>query len=246
MYISCTRKRIMLTGQDWRRAIESSARDVLRQAKIRQPPVDAFAAAKAQQIPIVWDETQTGRGRIARIAGRPTIFLRPDERPERQQWAAAHELGESCVWRICRALGQSGDDLTPRQREELANAFAKSLLLPAPWFQRDSRVCDYDLLQMKSIYATASHELIASRWLDAESSAIVTVFDQGRITHRQTNLPTQIPLTVTEKTCWSKLRDSRTSHRVQADRLSVRGWCVDSPGWEREILYAVISSDDVA
>lgn len=234
----------MLTCSDWRQAIESSVSEVLQQADISSPPVDALAAARALELTVAWDETQIGRGRIARISGRPTIFLRPEERPERLQWAAAHELGEAYVWKICRSLGVSGDELTPRPREELANAFAKSLLLPAAWFERDSRACDYDLLKLKHRYATASHELIACRWLDAEQSGIVTVFDQGVITHRRGNLPTRLPLTAEERVCWSNLRRTRTSHRLQAHRLSIRGWCVDSPGWEREILYTVVATED--
>lgn len=234
----------MLTSDDWRTAIETEVREILQQAQVRWPPVDAIGVARALKLTIAWDQSQGGRGRIAKIAGRPTIFLRPDERPERLQWAAAHELGESCVWRICRALGVAGDELLPRQREELANLFAKQLLLPAETFERDSRNCDFDLLQLKTRYATASHELIACRWLDAERSGIVTIVDQGAVTYRRSNLSAKIHWTADEKTCWSQLRRMRRPQRVQSARMSIRGWCIDSPDWQREILYAMVSTDD--
>lgn len=236
---------IMQACPEWRSALEQAAREMLRQAGQTSPPVDALAVARALQLTVALDRSQRGRGRIKRIAGQSTIFLRPDERPERLQWAAAHELGESQIRTICQSIGASGDDLAPRQREELANQFAKELLLPIDWFQRDSRQTDYDLLALKTHYRTVSHELIAARWLDLDSPGIVTVFDQGAATSRRSNGPTRPPLAAIERACWDQLRRTRRPAQTQAAPLTVRGWCIDSPGWQREILYAVWTEEEL-
>lgn len=233
----------MLTGHDWRIALEEATQSLLQQAGQTDPPVDAVGVARALQLTVALDRSQAGRGRITRIAGRSTIFLRPDERPERLQWAAAHELGESHIWKVCQSLGVPGNELSPRQREELANQFAKELLLPAVWFRRDCQVFDCDLPKLKARYRTASHELIALRWLDLETPGIVTVFDQGVSKLRRSNGPTCPPITAVEQSCWSRLRNVRQPDRQHAPPLAVRGWCVDSPGWQREILYATWSDE---
>lgn len=227
----------MRTLTDWRLTLSASAAALLARSHVSSPPVDAIRIARALGLTVALDHTQSGRGRIKRIAGKVAIFLRPDERPERLQWAAAHELGESLTPAVCRALGVDGGELAPRQREEIANQLAREILLPDDWFRRDCRNVDFDLTRLKARYHTASHELIAWRWLDLETPAIVTIFDQGALTRRRSNLPVRPPpLTELERCCWNQLRQSRQSALVEDPRLTVRGWCVDSPGWEREIL----------
>ncbi len=233
----------MLTLTEWNHALSEAATGLLEKSYLDSPPVDALNIAKALGLAVAMDRTQAGRGRIKRIAGRSVIFLRPDDRPERLQWAAAHELGESLVWQVCRMLGLDGGDLSPRQREELANQLAKELLLPRQWFFRDCQRFRNDLTRLKSVYRTASHELIAWRWLDRETPAIVTLFDQGNLARRQGNGPARTPaLTDVERCCWEQLRRTRQPSRAADRRLEVHGWCVDSPDWQREILYAVLQS----
>jgi hypothetical protein len=229
----------MLMLEDWKSAVVEISGRILEEAGIKVPPVDALALARSLKLTVVLDGTQLGRGRIKQIAGRSAIFLRPDERPERLQWAAAHELGESLAWKVCQSLGIDGGELSPRQREDLANQLAKEFLLPFDWFRRDSVVCESDLLALKSIYQTASHELIARRLLDLETPGFVTIFDQGTMTVRQTNGPSRSPsLTDAERRCWEQLRRTREPAIIPGRHCTVRGWCIDSPGWEREIVYA--------
>ena len=229
----------METGNEWRQALAEVATELLRQAEITAPPVNALAIARSLELTVALDRSQAGRGRIKRIAGRSTIFLRPEERPERLQWAAAHELGESLTWRVCRSLGWEGKDLSPGQREDFANQLAKEILLPADWFRRDCDQTGYDLIPLKARYATASHELIAWRWLDGPSPAIVTIFDHGVLSRRRGNGWSRTPpLTPLERRCWGDLRNTRQPARGEDSSLRVRGWCVDSPAWQREILLA--------
>lgn len=229
----------MLTSQEWQTAVMEIVQSVLSEAELSSPPVDALALAKSLAVSVSLSAGQPHRGRTKRIAGRTAMFLRPEARPERLQWAAAHELGESLAWKVCRALGLEGHDLSPRQREELANQLAKEFLLPRDWFRRDCAALHFDLPRLKARYRTASHELIAWRWLDLDQPGIVTIFDHGVLTRRQSNGPASAPaLTDAERCCWTNLCRTRQPASAADPRLTVRGWCVDSPGWEREILYA--------
>lgn len=230
----------MQTQHDWLFALADAAQDLLRQAGIEAPPVDALALARSLQLTVVLDRTQPGRGRIKRVAGQAAIFLRPEEQPERLQWAVAHELGESLLWKVCRSLDVAGAELSPHQREELANQFAKELLLPFNWFRRDCAVGESDLAALKTRYRTASHELIAWRWLDLEVPGIVTVFDQGTLTRRRGNGPASVPaLMDAERRCWEQLMRTRQPATIRDHQFTVRGWCIDTASWQREILYVV-------
>ena len=116
--------------------LETVALDLLAEAGIEQPPIDALRLAGALSITVALDERQLGRARFVRLAGhrgeqsRPTILLRPDPRPERRQWAVAHEIGEHAAWRVFEALGVDPRETTPLAREEVANHLANRLLLP--------------------------------------------------------------------------------------------------------------------
>lgn len=234
----------MWTTIDWQSALSDAATEILQSSEVIYPPIDAMTIARKSGLQVALDQTQSGRGRIKRISGQPVIFLRPDDRPERLQWAAAHELGESLVWRVCRSLGIEGTELPPRPREELANQLAQEILLPREWFQRDCQRFDYDLTILKTHYRTASHELIAWRWLDLEVPTFVSVFDQGHLSRRRSNRNLRPPsITPFERDAWETLRETRRAVDVSHSEFRVQGWCVDSPGWQREILVTRLLYD---
>jgi len=92
----------MMTRKDWSTACDAVVAELLERADITSPPVDALLVANRLEWPVMWDADQGGRARIQRMAGRPTLFMRPDERPERLQWAIAHEIGEASAWNVCQ------------------------------------------------------------------------------------------------------------------------------------------------
>ena len=117
----------MAVGQDvecWNRGLEAVAEELLEEAGVRRPPVDLFQAAKRLRIDVAFDASQRARGRHKKLAGRPAILLKPDDRPERLQWAAAHELGEVFAYRACERMGLSAEDLPDGAREMTANLSA--------------------------------------------------------------------------------------------------------------------------
>jgi hypothetical protein len=83
-------------------------------------------------------------------------------------------------------LGEQEDE-SLSLREPVANLLASRILLPSRWFCVDVTRLWGDLLQLKSIHSTASHELIAYRMLDLPDAGIITVFNQGQPSRRRAN-----------------------------------------------------------
>ncbi len=173
-----------IPAQQYAAALDACAEEVLAEARLDGPPVDALALAARMGMVTVVDQQMPGRARFVRLAqagGQGTILIGPEPRRERRHWAVAHEIGETVAHRVFSALGVSPSDAAPATREAVANALAGRLLLPEAWFAADARDCDYDLTALKARYSTASHELVARRMLELSAPAIMTVFDHGRI-----------------------------------------------------------------
>ena len=117
-------------------ALDRCAADLLWEAGIDQPPVDAFRLARRLRIGITCDETLTNRARLVRLDSVPAeqkrgvIVLGPEAREERRHWAVAHEVGEATAHRVYETLGVHPYETAPMTREGVANALAARLLLP--------------------------------------------------------------------------------------------------------------------
>jgi len=235
----------LLPTADTLRALTQTAAELLDAAGVTEPPVDPLAIARRLQIQVLFDQQQQPRGRHTRIAGRPSIFVRPDERPERLNWAVAHELGESVAYRVFERLQVSFADVAPADREEVANLLASRLLLPDAWFLPDALACDGNIFHLKQRYATASHELIAWRLLDLPLPTIVSVFDQGRLSRRKCNGDAAARrLHRAEQHCWQQVHRYNRPHTVRAPGLAVQGWPIHEAGWQREVLRTTLAAGD--
>lgn len=235
---------LMATEQDWQSACDALVAELLRDAQVDAPPVDALAVASRLEWPVMWDIGQGGRARIQRLAGRPTLFVRPEERPERLQWAVAHEIGEVVAGRVCQSAGATWDELGPRQREAIANQVAQRLLIPTEWFCRGGPGDDGDLFALKQRFATASHELIAWRWLDLVEPVIVTIFDHGELSRRRCNFALRAPaLCDVESACAMEARQTGTTTRRIWSAGAAVAWPVHEPAWQREILRTTVEWD---
>ncbi len=221
--------------------------EVLGTAHVEGPPVDAFLVARALGITVALDDRQQGRARYVRLSdrrlqnGRPTILLRPEPRPEREQWAVAHEIGEHVACRVFTQWGVDPCETPPNAREAVANDLAGRLLLPTGWFVADAAACAWDLTALKSRYRTASHELIARRMLEFRPPVIISVFDHSRISWRKSNLPGHAPgPSKAELDCWRAVhRGNRPLEQSEGPRV-IRGWPIHEDGWKREILRTEI------
>ena len=228
-------------------ALDAVAAAVLAEAGVARPPVDAFRVAQSLGITIAMDDRQQGRARYVRLGStrwagpQPAILLNPDPRPERQQWAVAHEIGEHTAHRVFCLLGVDPRETLPNAREAVANQLAGRLLLPADWFACDAAECDWDLIVLKCRYPTASHELIARRMLEYPPAVIVSIFDHGEVSLRRSNLPGRVPPpSAVEMECWQTVHTIGRAERTYDCTRSIQGWPVHEPHWKREILRSEV------
>jgi hypothetical protein len=232
-----------ITAEEYSACLDTVAMEVLDEAGIAGPPVDANEVAGRLGITIVWDDRQRGRARYVRLRDvrgrrpRPTILLRPEPRSERRHWAVAHEIGEHVASRVFARLSADPREAPPNAREKVATQLASRILLPGPWFAADGPACGWDLFEMKSRYATASHELIARRMLDLRPPVVITIFDQGQLYFRQSNVAGQVPPpTSGEMACWQAVHTQSQPRQAAEGPRTVQAWPVHEPGWRREIL----------
>lgn len=218
-------------------ACDEVAAGLLAEAGMFEPPVDAFRLAADLGYEIAFDASQQSRGRFKRLGGRPTMLLSPDDRPERLQWAAAHEIGESAAYRVFERLDVDPHLAETDLREKVAAQLASALLLPRGPFEADVVRHEGDVLALKAKYATASHELILTSQLRMEGLMLASVFDHGELTRRRTNgrLSTPPLMTIERQ---AQLRAHVTGRPVVLSGRGVRvqAWPVHETGWKRELL----------
>jgi hypothetical protein len=240
---------VNLCETEWMHVLEDTAAEILKLASVKRPPVNAIELAQRLGYRVLWDEQQTGRARIATVRAGPArpsqsaIFLRPDPRPERIQWAVAHEIGEQYAAVVSERLGIEANGPENGRREQIANLLATRLLLPAAWFSRDAVAFDFDLVQLKINYPTASHELIARRFLDLGRPVLVTIFDHGKPQFRRWNLPRRPPaISPDEWDAWRHAHQTGEAVRCCGPaRIDV--WPIHEPGWKREIIRLELPAD---
>lgn len=221
-------------------ALDDVVHEVLAAAGVVRPPVDVLQVARRLGITVAYDASQQPRGRQGRVAGRSTIFVRPDRRPERLQWTVASELGDMAAQRVADRWDIDLARVTPAKRGEIAQQLASRLLLPTPWFVERAQDVAEDLLRLKMIFATASHELLAWRLLDLPRPSVVSLFDQGRLTRRRGNQP-QSPqrLGVAENWCWRQVQEFSHTCELRQAGYRIQGWPIHEPGWRREVVRLV-------
>jgi len=236
-----------IPAQQFAMMLDDCAREVLSEAGVVQPPVDALEVAGRLGMVVARNAALGTRARFVRIGGHTasgldTILLADEPRAERRHWAVAHEIGESVAHRVFHGLGIAPEFASPSAREQVANHLASCLLLPRAWFAADGCDLDWDLLELKQRYNTASHELVARRMLEMSPPVIITLFDQGKPQWRRSNLLARPPrLTVPELETWRTTFEQGESgwyagHDLPVGVVDVRCWAVHEPGWRREIL----------
>jgi Zn-dependent peptidase ImmA (M78 family) len=225
--------------------IDRAVEELLQNAGVAEPPVDAIALAQRHLGMIVClDRRQPQRGRAQRAGGRRQIFLRPEPTLERHQWTVAHEIGEHLKASLLERLGLPPGQTRAMAGESLANLFAHQLLVPTCWFAEDAPGHDYDLPKLKKRYSTASHEVIALRLLDLPEPCIITVVDNDHIHRRRSNAwRVRKELEAPEQECQRYVHYYSRPRVVRADGWTVQGWPVHQPDWKREILRSVVEEE---
>lgn len=265
MYTIRSRGNVMLCEipvEQYQATLERCAEDLLWEAGIDCPPVDALRMAERLGMVVTSDAAMPGRARYVRkptTAGScQTISLRSESRSERQHFAAAHEVGEANAFRIYDMLGVDPREVDHSSRERVADAIAVRTLVPRRWLLGCWRDADGDLFRLKQLFSTASFEVIARRLLEVvESPLIVTLSDNGRINWRRWNRSGHAPPPVRLETdcqrrahtqavpAWACGFDEPGSLAGSPiDR--VRSWPIHEPGWRREITLTEIREADAS
>ena len=233
-----------LTREEVTETVDRAVAELLGAAGVTTPPVDAIQLAQRHLGMVVClDRGQRQRGRAQRALGRKQIFLRPEPSEERHQWTVAHEIGEHLKADLLSRLGVAPERTRAMSGESLANLFAHRLLVPTAWLRGDAAAADYDLLELKDRYKTASHEVIAWRLLDLPSPCVITVVDNGHVHRRRSNAwRVRRELHPAEAECQRYVHTFGRPRAVRADGWDVRGWPVHQPDWKREILRSVVEA----
>jgi Zn-dependent peptidase ImmA (M78 family) len=243
-----------IPADEFAAALDACAADVLWEAGVQEPPVDATVFAERIGLIITRDDATACRGRLVQLAdprggsvGQGTIVVGPAERPERLQWAVAHEIGESIAYRVFAALGLRPDDAPENAREQVANHLASCILLPRNWFAADGPPLDWDLAALKQRYTSASHELIARRMLEMPPPIVITLCDLGRVRWRRGNLTARPPRLLPEEAAvWRTAHESGEAASAILDPAttgleSVHAWPIHEVDWKREILRSAVA-----
>src|SRR5207237_7038946 len=118
---------------------------------------------------------------------------------------------------------------------------AYRLLVASMWFATDAPQCDYDVLELKRRYRTASHEVIAWRMLDLPEPCIITILDNDHISRRRSNaLRVRKKLEAPEQECQRYVHFYSRPTVVRENGWTVQGWPVHQADWKREILRSVV------
>jgi len=229
-----------MSWEPWDRAIDEQVEEILSRLAIEEPPVDALHVVRSLGCELAFDAQQAGRARQKLIAGQSAVLLKPDQRPERLQWATAHELGEIVAWKICERVNEDMQELPETFREQLANRFASRLLLPTEWFLADLKIMGRDLFLLKERYRTSSYELIARRLQEFRREMIVTIIDQQEVTSRQNGYSRRPgPLIAEEREAVRECHQLGQPQTFENEHLRLEVWPIHEPEWKREILLTL-------
>ena len=242
--------------EEFTAALDRCAADALWEAGFDRPPIDAFRLAERLGLHVAEDTNQAGRARFVRPqGGRPhetkaAILVAPDARPERRQWAVAHEVGEWLAVRVFETLGIKPTEAPALSREQIANSLAGRLLAPRRWLRNLYYDHDGDLAALKMVFQTASYELICRRLLESvDSPLVVTVYDQGKMTWRRWNRSGAAPpIRVIENDCQRFAHEvgqlANSAFAIEPPILRARCWPIHEPEWKRELTLTEL--DDFA
>jgi hypothetical protein len=240
-----------LTQREFSQTLDEIAAELMTVLDEAGPPVDALALARGLGMDVAWDARQAHCGRLVRLRGyaqpasHGSILLRPEERPERLQWAIAHEIDETSAVRVFERLNVDPREAPAGSREAVANQLASRVLLPRRWFLEAAASGGWDLIALKKRFSTASHELIARRMLDFAPPVIVTICDHGRPTFRRSNLGRRIPrLVPLESAVWREAHENARPASESDAYCRVQAWPVHEAHWKREILRTLWYADE--
>ncbi len=167
-----------------------------------------------------------------------------DASEEGRQWTAALAIGARLKGDLLRRLGFDPGFRIGLSGESLPGLLARRLLTPIAWFADDARGCDWDVLELKRLYTTAGHEVVAWRLLDLPTPCVITVVENDHVHRRRSNAwRVSKTLQPVERECQRYVHTYSRPRVVAADGWTVQGWPLHRPDGKREILRSVVQTD---
>jgi hypothetical protein len=181
--------------------------NLLKKCRIDQPPIEPKKIA--DRLGILYNETDLDgrRGQSFRRRGRQHVEIHHEDRPERKNFALAHEIMEL-------ELKKALDD--PKEAHRWANLGASFLLMPTPWFREQCFQGGFDIALLKKAFSTASWEAVALRTLNF-SESIISVVDATPVASLP--VPGRKP---TGKTSSDSAAGGSPSSRIPGGRLTAK------------------------
>ena len=156
--------------------IQKTARELLAELKIREPPVPVRKLARcrgARIVRVAGDEDDID-GFLYQEGGEVVIGVNRDQAPVRQRFTIAHELGHLLLhdhgqvyvdrgFRVRLRSGLSGKGIDPEEME--ANRFAAELLMPIDFLRADLKEREFDLADDKQLRALAKRYGVSTQAL---------------------------------------------------------------------------------
>ena len=208
--------------------LDSIVEKLLTTCGIDRPPVNPRKIA--DHLGLVYSESELSgrRGQSFRRGGRQHVEVQRKDRPERKNFALAHEIMELELKKVL-------DD--PSQCHRRANLGASFLLMPSPWFREECLTTGFDLAELKKVFSTASWEAIALRTLNF-SEAVITILDDEHVTRRKSSYPYHVGRTLSrdeQEVAREVLRERKPQKRYFSS-CEVAGYPVFEEGHARVIL----------
>jgi hypothetical protein len=207
-------------------AVDRVAAEVLESAGLSGPPVDALALARHLGVEL--------RPR------RESPPRRAEPTEEQRQADAARAVADFLRPDVLERLGIEGPG-RGLAGASLSSLLAQRLLVPTRWLAAEGRACGWDLEQLKRLFHTAAHELIAWRLLDLPQPCAITIVDNGTVAKRRSNawrLPRE--LAPAEAECQSYVHSYSRPRVVRAEGWTVQGWPIHAVDGKREVLRSVL------
>ncbi|RME06196.1 MAG: hypothetical protein D6812_01935 [Deltaproteobacteria bacterium] len=153
--------------------LEMEIEALIERAGIERPPIHPRRVARRLGITLHARKELAARGVYLRRGEAEFIYFRRDDRREREHFAIAREIVQRTLF------GEVPQQRRPPHADRLSAQGAMMLLLPRNFFEPHAEALDWDLLRLKKIYTTASHEVIARRMTHFRP-CIVRIYDNGK------------------------------------------------------------------
>jgi hypothetical protein len=216
---------------DFEQALDQAEKiidEMLSDCGINAPPVDVRELGEKKGLSLSENVLEGRRGQNFKFRGRKYVEVDSRDRRVRQNFTLAHEILEVEFESITN---------NAREKHKLAMLATPFLLMPSKWFNHACATHDFDLIEIKNIFDTASYEAVALRMLHVEPG-VITVHDNGKVTNRKTSYDFHIPkkLFPAEQQAISQALETGSKFLAADDAISTTAYPIIEKKFERVIL----------